>query len=187
MPALDLRRSGLPVVWGATPAEVATRYTCDRLLPESPGRWVRGVDSAAPAKTLFRWLCQLRVAPYSYDLVDNWARSSPRTLTPGTDELAVGQPVMTIFTLQSFEPGRELTVRMRPGGPATVFGDVCLTYVALDRAGGGRLLAVARLTDPPGPVAALRRSLLGWGDLLMMRKQLTTLSGLAERSVGEVG
>ncbi|MCX5731216.1 MAG: hypothetical protein NTY18_07665 [Deltaproteobacteria bacterium] len=34
-----------------------------------------GVTVAAPATVLFRWLCQLRVAPYSYDRLDD---GSPR-------------------------------------------------------------------------------------------------------------
>ena len=78
----------------------------------------------APVETLFRWLCQLRVAPYSYDWLDNRGRRSPRTLTPGLEELEVGQRFMTIFRLAEFEPGRSITVVH--DGP--LFGRVVGTY-----------------------------------------------------------
>jgi hypothetical protein len=45
----------------------------------------------------------------SYDLVENLGRRSPRTLTPGADELAVGQRFVMIFRITSFEVGREIT------------------------------------------------------------------------------
>lgn len=171
----------LPYVWGATPAEVAERYGCDELLPDSPDRLVRAVASAAPPPTLFRWLCQLRVAPYSYDLLDNYGRRSPEALVPGTEDLAVGQTVMTIFTLAAFVPGRELTLRMKCGRPTALFGDLAVSYAVRTVGTGSRLVAVLRCTEPPGPIGGLRRRLLPWGDLVMMRKQLLTLAALAER------
>lgn len=172
---------GVPYVWGATSAEVAERYGCDELLPDGPDRLLRAVSSTAPPPTLFRWLCQLRVAPYSYDLLDNYGRRSPRTLVPGVEDLAVGQTVMTIFTLAAFVPGRELTLRMKHGRPAGLFGDLAVSYAVGAAGTGSRLVAVLRCTQPPGPAGALRRRLLPWGDLVMMRRQLHTLAALAER------
>lgn len=158
---------------GSTEAERAATYPAQRLLPDAGLTAYRAVDVAAPAEVVYRWLCQLRVAPYSYDLLDNWGRRSPRTLTPGLDDLAVGQRVMTIFDLAEFEPGRSMTVTMRPGRATWLFGPVAVTYdvrpLGADRS---RLLAV---------VCAARSSrLLLWGDAVMMRKQLRTLAHLAE-------
>ena len=169
--------SGLPERWGVTDAEAAARYGCDRLRPDAPGRWLRGVDVAAPVDVAFRWLCQLRAAPYSYDLVDNLGRRSPRTLTPGLDELAVGQRVATVFRLHSSVPGHELTLVLPPGPVARASGDMVVSYAALPgaRAGTSRLVAVLRVQALPRPVAAA----LCWGDLVMMRKQLLTLAELA--------
>lgn len=171
----------LPRVWGATPDEVAERYGCDELLPDAPDRLVRATRSRATPDRAFRWLCQLRVAPYSYDLLDNFGHRSPRALVPGVEDLAVGQTVMTIFTLAAFVPGRELTLRMKDGTPTALFGDLAVSYAVRPADGGSRLIAVLRCTEPPGPAGALRRRLLPWGDLVMMRKQLRTLAALAAR------
>ena len=169
--------SDLPEQWGVTPAEVAATYGCDGLRPGAPLRWLRGVDVAAPREVAFRWLCQLRAAPYSYDLVDDLGRRSPQTLTPGLDELAVGQRVATVFRVHTFVPGEELTLVLPPGPVARASGDMAVSYAALpgDDDATSRLVAVLRVQALPRPVAAA----LCWGDLVMMRRQLLNLARLA--------
>lgn len=172
--------TGLPFVWGATQSELRESYLCDTLAPTGD-RLARAVTSTAPAPAVYRWLCQLRVAPYSYDWLDNFGRLSPRHLVSGVEELAVGQRVMTIFDLVHHTPGRDLTIVIRPGLPERVFGPVAVTYRVTATPGGSRLVAVLRIGDRQGgPMSAVRRHLLAWGDLLMMRKQVLTLARLAE-------
>jgi hypothetical protein len=161
----------LPDNWGATDAEVADTYPCDEVLPGPTESWWRAVPTKADPAAQYRWLCQLTVAPYSYDLLDNHGRRSPRTRTPGLEELTVGQRMTRIFTLAHFTPGRDLTIRI---ADRRVFGDVAITY----RANPGRL--VAKLAVDAGS-CAVRRRLLCWGDLVMMRRQLLTLADLAGR------
>lgn len=149
---------------------------------------VRAVRSRAPSDQLWLWLCQLRRAPYSYDLLDNLGRRSPRRPDPALTELAIGQRVMTIFDLTAFDPGRMLRLQMRPGPPTLLFGAITGEYRLTPAPGAGTLLSVVLWMPPlPGPAGGLRRDLLAWGDVLMMRKQLRTLSRLAERSEGPVG
>jgi hypothetical protein len=169
----------LPWVWQATTDEVAAEYACDGFVTAPMvGCW-RAADSTATADQLFRWLCQLRVAPYSYDLLDNFGRTSPRTLTAGVDQLELGQTFMTIFELVDFTPGRQLTLKISDDKALRLFGEVAVSYVAVPTAGGSRLVVKLAL---PARGNAVRRTLLGWGDLLMMRKQVLTLAGLAGRA-----
>jgi hypothetical protein len=165
--------------WGSTAAERAAHYPCDDLI-EGPRRELfRAVDVDAPTEDVFRWVCQLRAAPYSYDLLDNLGRHSPRELTPGLDELAVGQRVMTIFRLVSFEPGRSITVDAR----TRLFGYLAVTYrVVANGERRSRLVVKLAVASRRGWVEWLLDRVLPLGDLVMMRKQLLTLKSLAERS-----
>ncbi|WBQ05325.1 hypothetical protein [Kribbella sp. CA-293567] len=166
----------LPWNWQATPGEVAEEYPCDRFVTGPVvGCW-RAADSTASVDQLFRWLCQLRVAPYSYDLVDNFGRSSPRTLTAEADQLERGQIFMTIFELADFTPGRHLTLNLVDPKALKLFGQVAVTYLAVPTATGSRLIVKLAL---PARGNAVRRTLLAWGDLLMMRKQVLELTRLA--------
>lgn len=162
--------------WGASREEAALPLACDEHLPDPDQVLVRAIDVDAPADRVFRWLCQLRVAPYSYDWLDNGGRRSPRTLTPGVERLEDGQPVMRIFELVAFEDGRSLTIVHR--GP--VFGHIAGTYRVTPRAEGGSRILVRLLGRyPRGPAGIAMSLLLPPGDLVMMRKQLRTLRDLA--------
>ena len=165
--------------WGSTAAERERSYPCDRLLPDAELTLYRAVDVAAPVEATFRWLCQLRAAPYSYDKLDNFGRRSPQELTPGLERLEVGQRVQTIFRLVEFEPGRSLTMISN----GRVFGRVAVTYCA-DPAGEGRSRIVLKILATPvrGIQSPLLRLLLPPGDLAMARRQLLNLKGLAERT-----
>lgn len=170
----------LPWVWGATEAEQAAEYACDRFIGEGVGLF-RAVDAAARPETVYRWYCQLKVAPYSYDLIDNFGKVSPRTLTPGVDHLEIGQNFLGIFELVAFEYGRDLTLRTKGLG-VRLFGDLAVSYTVRPAGNGSRLVAKLALPADHGPLAGVRRRLLAWGDLVMMRKQLRLLAALAERT-----
>jgi hypothetical protein len=140
---------------------------------------IRAVEVRAAPVTTFRWLCQLRAAPYSYDWIDNWGRRSPRRLTPGLERLAVGQEFMTIFVLADFELDRHVTVDMKRA--VGVFGAVSVTYLVKPIAAArSRLVAKLVVRYPRRPPWSWGRFVLPWGDLVMMRKQLLTLRALAE-------
>lgn len=176
-------RGSLALHWGTTPAERATEFPGDGKDDAGADLLWRGVDVEAPAECVFRWLCQLRVAPYSYDWIDNGGRRSPRTLVPGLEALEVGQRFMRIFVLESFEPGVQLTLATPAGSRgAALFGRVRVSYWARPAAPGRtRLLVKLRVHPARGAYGRVMRIVLPWGDLVMMRRQLLNLKRLAER------
>ncbi|VFA97450.1 hypothetical protein [Nocardia cyriacigeorgica] len=152
------------LVWGATEAERDAPLPCDELEPDAITA-DRAISIAAPPALVFAWLCQMRVATYSYRIGNRW-KSSPRVRDPQLIELAVGQRFMGQFDLESFALGRHVTLRA---------GDICVTYALRPEGAGTRLVVRVRFGGSPlvGRVLAL-------GDVIMMRKQLRTLKELAE-------
>jgi hypothetical protein len=169
-------------VWGVDAAERAAVYACDEIVPHPAESWFRAVDVRAPRPVVFRWLCQMRVAPYSYDLLDNGGRRSPRALTPGPERLAVGQRFARIFTLVDFAPDEQLTLTITAPRALAVFGPVTITYAVRDSGPGrSRLVAKLNVGDPgEGLAMRARRRALAWGDLVMMHRQLHNFRRLAE-------
>jgi hypothetical protein len=55
---------------GTSDQESAQPFPCDRHLRDADDEYYRAVDVDAPAPVLFRWLYQLKIAPYSYDWID---------------------------------------------------------------------------------------------------------------------
>ncbi|HVM95016.1 MAG TPA: hypothetical protein VMT89_01450 [Candidatus Acidoferrales bacterium] len=174
----------LPNSWGTTEEERRQVYPCDDLLPNADGIYFRAVTVHAPVNIVFRWLCQLRVAPYSYDWIDNRGRQSPQHLIDGLEDLQAGQDLMTIFDVASFEANRHLTGRIKQQGtPIRLFGDLAASYVvAAQDPATCRLIVKLRVDYPSGAFGSLMRVLLPWGDLVMMRRQLLNLKSLAERN-----
>jgi hypothetical protein len=157
----------LGLTWGARPAERTIALPCDALCPRAGVQGDRAISIAAPPSIVFSWLCQLRVAPYSYDLLDNFGRRSPRARNPELVRLDVGQRFMTMFALQSFADGEHITLRAK---------GVAVTYAVQPEGAGSRLHVRVWFAGPRLPARVL-----ALGDLAMMRKQLLTLKSLAER------
>lgn len=153
-------------VWGATAEEVAAKLPCDDIFPDGmPADRALSVD--APPSLVWAWLCQIRLAPYSYDRLDNFGRPSPPVRTPDLVDLTVGDRFMRRFELASFERDNHITIKA---------GRVAITYAVTPEGAGTRLVARA-IFNGPGIIGRP----LGYIDMIMMRRQLLNLKGHAER------
>jgi hypothetical protein len=144
------------LTWGVRPPERMAVLFCDALCPRGV-QADRAISIDAAPSIVFAWLCQLRVAPYSYDILDNLGRRSPRHRDPELVNLAVGQRFMTMFALQSFVADEQITLRSK---------GVAVTYAVRPEDAGARLHARVLFAGP-----RLVARLLAVGDLVMMRKR----------------
>ena len=158
--------------WGVSDAEVALAYPCDEFVASPAWRAWRGVDVAASAAAVWPWVAQVRLAPYSYDWIDNRGRRSPRELV-GLAEPRVGEGFTAVGgravgRIVAVEPGRQLT--------GAIMG-AFMSYVLVPQEHDStRLLLKAVMRT--SRVKALGLSI---GDLVMARRQLLNLKRLAEQ------
>ncbi len=158
--------------WGVSDAEISRPYPCDEFLRAPALQAWRGVDVAVPPEAVWPWVAQVRIAPYSYDWIDNRGRRSPRELA-GLAEPRVGEAFTTaggraVGRIVSVDTGKQLT--------GTIMG-AYMSYVLLpaDRDSTRLLLKVVMRTS------GLTALGLCVGDLIMSRRQLLNLKHLAER------
>jgi hypothetical protein len=159
--------------WNVTDDEVARHYPCDDFIRAPTLQAWRGVTVHAAPKILWPWVAQIRLAPYSYDWIDNLGHRSPQQLV-GLPEPVVGETFSTAATrpagrILAVEPNKQLT--------GEIVG-ACISYVLVPEDQATRLLMKV--------VTAASRWLAPWlsvGDLLMARRQLLNFKHLAERPV----
>lgn len=121
--------------WGVTDDEVARHYPCDDIIPAPVLQAWRGVTVRSTPEGLWRWVGQIRRAPYSYDWIDNLGRRSPQELR-ALPEPAVGQHFSTAATrpvgrILSVSPAEQLT--------GSIAGGV-ISYVLVPSGDATRLL-----------------------------------------------
>ena len=158
--------------WGVTDGEVLSPYPCDDFVVSPALQAWRGVRVEAPAEAVWPWVTQVRLAPYSYDWIDNPGRRSPRQLV-GLPEPEVGERFTTaggrqLGRIVSVDPGKQLT--------GAIMG-AFMSYVLVPQEHGGTRLLL-KVVMQTTRWAALGLSI---GDLIMARRQLLNLKRLAER------
>jgi hypothetical protein len=158
--------------WGVTGCDIARVYPCDAFVASPALQAWRGVDISAPVGAVWPWVAQVRLAPYSYDWIDNLGRRSPQELA-GLPEPRTGERFTTAFgrghgRILSVDPGKQLTGHI---------GGAFMSYVLLPAGQDGTRLLL-KVIVRTSRLAALGLSV---GDLIMARRQLLNLKHLAER------
>jgi hypothetical protein len=162
--------------WGVTGSETSRAYPCDEWVAAPALQAWRGVHVAAPAAAVWPWVAQIRLAPYSYDWIDNRGRRSPRNLAglpePGPGDRFTTAGGRALGRIVSVAPGEQLT-----GAIAGAY----MSYVLVPQDDGSTRLLL-KVVMRTSRLAAL---ILCIGDLIMARRQLLNLKRLAERQAGE--
>ncbi|WP_326836017.1 polyketide cyclase [Amycolatopsis rhabdoformis] len=158
--------------WGVTAGEIARSYPCDDFVTSPALQAWRGVHVAAPADAVWPWVAQVRLAPYSYDWIDNLGRHSPRELVtlpePRVGDRFTAVRGRELGRIVSVAPGTQLT--------GTIMG-AFMSYVLVPQDHDTtRLLLKAVMQSCHGAAFAL-----SIGDLIMARRQLLNWKNLAER------
>jgi hypothetical protein len=158
--------------WGVSEAEVLRAYPCDGFVAAPVLQAWRGIRIEAPAGAVWPWIAQIRLAPYSYDWVDNRGRRSPRELA-GLPEPRAGDRFTTaggraLGRIVSAEAGKQLT--------GTIMG-AFMSYVLVPQDDGATRLLLKVIM----PTRRWAAPALSAGDLIMARRQLLNLKKLAER------
>jgi hypothetical protein len=156
--------------WNVSDDEVARSYPCDEIVLRPTLQAWRGVTVHTTRDVLWPWVAQIRLAPYSYDWIDNLGRRSPQRLM-GLPDPVVGESFSTAATrpfgrILAVEPTKHLT--------GEIMG-ACISYVLVPQGQSTRLLMKI--------VTTTSRWLAPWlsiGDLVMARRQLLNLKALAE-------
>ena len=72
---------------------------------------LRHIEINAAASDIFLWLKQLRIAPYSYDFIDNKGRKSPNYIIENLPPLQVNAHYLLAFHIYSFAENSYITGR----------------------------------------------------------------------------
>ncbi len=156
--------------WGVTLPETRRRYPCDDVVSDPVLEAWRGVTVLASSERLWPWVAQIRLAPYSYDWIDNLGRRSPQRLC-GLPDPVVGEPFTTAFGGRQL--GRIIAVNAGEHLTGQIMGAV-MSYVLVPDSSTTRLLlkVVMRRRRAVAPLLSL-------GDFVMARRQLLNLARLA--------
>jgi hypothetical protein len=166
--------------WGVSDHEVARGYPCDEFVSDPSLQVWRGVTVHASPTEVWPWIKQIRLAPYSYDWIDNLGRRSPQELR----DLSEPAPGQNFTSVAGRPTGRVLSVEPAVQLTGQILGAV-MSYVLVPTTGTTSNGPTRLLLKVIGDYGRWTTALLSVGDLVMARRQLLNLKQLAEGSTGQ--
>lgn len=160
--------------WGVADIETTLHYDCDDFVSSPALEAYRGVTVHKVPEAVWPWVTQVRVAPYSYDWIDNLGRQSPRRLL-GLPEPQVGDAFMSAGQR---ELGRIVAVDSQRQLTGTILGAFMSYRLVPEGRQSTRLLLKVVMATNRWIAPAL-----SVGDLIMARRQLLNIKELAERGL----
>lgn len=151
------------LTWGATPAEAASAYPGDELIPDADDSSTMATTLPAPPERVWAWLVQMgvdRAGWYSWDRLDHGGEPSADRIVPEWQDLEEGQRLNSApnghnwFTVAVLEPSRTLVLRsnyelpsgrtfdMRSGPLPRAYADGIWGFHLQPGPGGGTRLVV---------------------------------------------
>jgi len=173
--------------WGSKPFENKLLFTSDKYVPDKNGEYFRAIDIFAPTELVYKWICQMKLAPYSYDKLDNKGKQSPQKLSQGIEKIKIGDKMMTIFRVIDFIPNKEVTIVMDiPPKPYDKFYvPTAITYHLAPNCDGirnhTRLIVKYVASWNNTLLGVIEKIFIVFADFIMMRRQLLNFKKLAER------
>lgn len=144
---------------------------------------LRSIEIHAGASHVFTWVSQLRVAPYSYDYIDNRGRRSPYYLVKNLPPLRTGTHCLLAFHVFAFEENAFLACRFcEPvNSPLNLFiKGLYIEYRLTENANKTCLWCKVLGFVNRGIVSRTAFSMICGINRIMMRRQLRVFKRLSE-------
>jgi len=170
-----------------TEDELNYAYSVNKYIEDNSIVLYRSVSINADKNTVFKWLTQLRFAPYSYDWIDNFGKESPQYIITAAPALKSGDSVMTIFRVTEFQDKSFLTFTLTKNSPCYlgVLQKIFLKsfYVTYQLIGDGetRLIVKIVINTYQNLFHKFLVKIADIVDYVMMRRQLLNFKRLAEK------
>jgi len=169
-----------------TESELNYAYSVDRYIEENSIVLYRAISINADKNAVFRWLTQLRFAPYSYDWIDNFGKESPPYIITSAPALKTADSVMTIFRVTEFTSNSFLTFTLTKDSPCCLgtlqkmfLKSFYVTYQVFGEE-ETRLVVKIVVNTYHNFIHKFLARIADIVDYIMMRRQLLNLKCLAE-------
>ena len=172
---MGIKKASIPDFYIDTLPAVSNTFPMGRL---------RSIDILASASHVFTWLSQLRIAPYSYDYIDNRGRRSPYYLVQNLPPIKNGTHCLLAFHVFAFEENSFLVCRFcEPiNSPLHLFiKGLYIEYRLIKNLNKTRLLCKVLGFVNRDIVSRTAFLMICALNRIMMRRQLVVIKKLSER------